>query len=166
MSTTVNRAARLPSVTVTWLLFSLAPVVWAFPGQAAEPGPYQQVSDLAIYLGVIPAAVVRGHPSAHAEASMHKDARSPGRQDYHLTIALFERESGKRVENAEVIGTVSGLGHIGTNQLRLEPMLIAGTVTYGGYVPMARNEQYTITLDISRPGAGPKLKAEFLYRPD
>ena len=148
---------------LVWNFVLAVALLSVVPALAAEREPYQQVRDLAVYLGVMPAAVVRGHPPAHAERSMHGGASPHGRNEYHITIALFEHESGKRVENADVSATVSGLGHVGTIRLHLEPMSIAQTVTYGGFVTMPGNERYTIAVEIRRPGSEPPVKAEFTY---
>jgi hypothetical protein len=107
-------------------------------------------------------SLLRGHLPSHRESSMH-GGPTHGISEYHLTIALFERESGKRIENADVLATVSGLGHIGTTRLRLEPMSIAGTVTYGGFVTMPGSDRYTISVKVRRPGAETPLNAEFIY---
>jgi hypothetical protein len=40
-------------------------------GRAAEDAQFKTVAGLAVYLGVVPAAIVKGHPSGHAEQTMH-----------------------------------------------------------------------------------------------
>ena len=86
-----------------------------------------------------------------------------GADMYHLVVALFDRNSGARVEDAEVSAVVSGLGHVGTSRTRLEPMSIASTVTYGGFVQMPPRDRYTINLEIRRPGATAPVKADFMF---
>lgn len=148
--------------TAIWLFFFAFAVTSVVPGTAAASEPYKVVGDLAVYLGVIPAPVVRGHSPRHPEGKMHGGA-SQQANEYHITIALFERDSGKRVEDAEVWATVSGLGHVGTTRLRLEPMSIAETVTYGGYVTMSGKDRYTIAVEVRKPGSKGSLKTEFTY---
>lgn len=123
--------------------------------------PSQETSDLVVYLGVMPAQLIRGHAPTHTEASMHGGAPPAG--DQHIVVAVFDKASGTRIENAEVTAVVSGLGHLGTTRVRLEPMQIAGTVTYGGFVPMSGNDRYTIAVEIRRPGTGSPEAAQFTY---
>ncbi|WP_445504394.1 hypothetical protein [Microvirga sp. G4-2] len=131
------------------------------PVHAQVLSPSQETSDLVVYLGVMPAQLIRGHPPSHAEASMHGGAPSAG--DQHIVVAVFDKASGARIENADVTAVVSGLGHVGTTRVRLDPMQIAGTVTYGGFVPMSGNDRYTIAVEIRRPGAGSPEAAQFTY---
>ncbi len=93
---------------------------------------------------------------------MHGGA-SQEANEFHVTIALFERDSGKRVEDAEVRATVSGLGHVGTSRLQLEPMSIAETVTYGGFITMSGKDRYTIAVEVRKPGSKGSPKTEFTY---
>src|SRR6266536_931998 len=41
---------------------------------AADDPPYKLAGGLAIYIGVVPAEIVKGHPSPHAEKTMHGGA--------------------------------------------------------------------------------------------
>lgn len=118
---------------------------------------------LAVYAGVLPAEIVRGHPASHSEATMHGGPTSP--RDYHLVVAIFEAASGKRVEDAEVIADIGGIGHVGEQRLRLEPMAIAGSVTYGGFFAPRDRGRYEITVEIRRPRQGAPTRAEFVYPP-
>ena len=123
--------------------------------------PFQKVDGLAMYLGVMPAQIVRGHPTGHTEAAMH--GGPPHDPDtYHLVVALFDATSGTRIEDADVSAAVSGLGHVGMQRIRLEPMSIAATVTYGGFVRMPTRDRYTIGLEVLRRGAAP-AKADFVF---
>jgi len=49
-----------------------------------------------IYLGVLPVEMDRGYPKEHAESSMHNGLVS-GVEQYHVLIALFESNTGKRI---------------------------------------------------------------------
>jgi hypothetical protein len=129
------------------------------PASAQEPDSYKAVDGLGVYLGVLPAAIVRAQP----DAAMHGGAPS-GAHDYHIIIALFDAATGARIENAEVTATVSGLGHVGGRRLDLEPMTIAGTVTYGQFVPLPGEDIYDIAVDISVPGRDSPVRADFSYR--
>ena len=135
------------------------------PALAAADDSYGTADGIAAYLGVLPAQVVRGHAQAHPEGSMHGGAPG-GRHSDHLVVALFDAASGDRIEDAEVTATVAGLGHVGSVRLRLEPMTIAGTVTYGEFVTFAGNDRYTISLEITLPGRDQPVRIDFVYRHD
>lgn len=61
---------------------------------------HQLVDGIAVYFGVLPAEMIRGHPKAHPESQMHGGI--PIDRRYHLTVAIFDDTSGKRITNAVV----------------------------------------------------------------
>lgn len=130
---------------------------------AAEEN-YQVAHGLGVYLGILPAGIVRGHPEWHAEGAMHGGAPR-GRHQYHIVIAIFDAKTGARIEKAQVTANVSGLGNVGTQNIELEPMLIAGTVTYGNFVELPGYDRYDIKLDITVPGREPApVRIDFTYQ--
>jgi hypothetical protein len=133
---------------VASLLLGLIPISG---GALAEDGGYQTADGLAVYLGIIPASVVKGHPSTHTEGAMHEGVRW-GPHTRHIVVAVFDAATGRRVENAKVEANIEGLGHVGQQRITLDPMLIASTVTYGSFVTLGGNEQYEIRLEIMVPG--------------
>ncbi|UCM18379.1 iron transporter [Ensifer adhaerens] len=130
---------------------------------ASEGENYRVVDDLAVYLGILPAAMVRGHPKGHPETSMH-DGAPGGAHEYHIVVALFEARNGARIENAAVTATVSGLGHVGTKTIELQPMAIAETITYGNFVTLLGTDRYDIQLQISVPGREHPVQIGFEYQ--
>lgn len=138
-----------------WLTASL-------PASAQSDDNYKVVGDIAAYLGVVPAEIVRGHAVGHPEQEMHG---GPPRAShaYHIVIALFEEPSGRRIEDAEVAAMVSGLGHVGGTRIALEPMPIAGVVTYGAFVTLSGTDRYAIDLEVSRPGREATAGISFSY---
>lgn len=129
-----RRASAAPNRSNWRALFALLAVtlVGAFAVPAsADDDSYKVVDGLAAYLGVMPSGLVKGHPTGHPEAAMHGGA-SGARHEYHVLIALFDSVTGARVEDAKVTANISGLGHVGGTNVELEPMTIAGTVTYAG----------------------------------
>ncbi len=131
--------------------------------QVAPAGGVREVGGLVVYLGVMPAAVVQGHPPGHPERAMHGGTPT-GRHTYHLVVAVFEAASGTRVTDAEVTATVTGLGHVGQTRMPLEPMTVANALSYGGFVALPGSDVYQITIDIRRPRATGAPRAEFTYR--
>lgn len=160
------RSAGFASVarrSPNWRQIALAGLCLAVsvPAFATPTGGYQLAGDLAVYLGIVPAQIVRGHP----EAQMHSGAPH-GSGEYHIVVALFEATSGARVTNAEVGANVSGMGHIAETRIALEPMLTEGVVTYGGFVSLAGRDRYTITIEIRRPGAAAAKRIMFVFDVD
>jgi len=144
--------------TTLWLA-----AFWFTPASAEENENYKVAQGLGVYLGVLPAAIARGHLESHPEATMH-GGPPRGTHEYHIIIAVFEAATGARIENAKVTATVSGLGHVGQNSLELEPMAIAGTVTYGGFVDLPGNDRYDIAVDVSVPGRPAPARVSFTYQ--
>ena len=155
-----SRFARRVGLPALLLLPALAV---ATPVSAQEGESYKVVQDLGVYLGMLPAAIVRGHPVGHPEATMHGGTPS-GAHDYHIIVAIFDAATGARIENAKVSASVSGLGHVGGNSFELEPMTIAGTVTYGEFVTLPGDNRYDIAIDIGIPGRSSPVRADFSYQ--
>ena len=128
-------------------------------GALANDG-YQTSDGLAVYFGIVPAAVVRGHPSSHAEGAMHGGAGT-ARHQQHVVVAVFDAETGVRVENARVSARIAGLGDLGRQAIELEPMTIANTVTYGAFVTLPGNDRYEISVDIAAPGRPRTVSVKF-----
>lgn len=131
------------------------------PAAAQDAGQYRVADGVAVYLGLLPAAMVRGHPPGHPEAEMHSGVPE-GRHVYHLVVALFEADSGARIEDATVEARVGPLGLPGRTR-RLEPMEIADTVTYGEYFTTRGEGRYRIALVVARPGSEEPIEMEFDY---
>lgn len=143
-------------------VFGLGSLASASAAFAADAN-FREAGDFAVYLGVAPAAIVKGHPVGHAERQMHGGA-STGRHEYHVFVAVFDRVSGERIGDAQVTATISGEGHVGESRIRLEPMEIADTVTYGNFVTLPGRDRYTIAVAIQRSGRVPPTEVSFSYR--
>ena len=130
---------------------------------AADSATHKVVHGVAIYLGVLPAEMILGHPKSHTEAEMHGGVPA-GQHQQHVVVALFDQASGKRISGAKVSARVHEINLAGT-QKKLEPMLIAGTVSYGNYFNMpAANNPYRIRVLIELPGVAGVIEAQFDYQ--
>jgi hypothetical protein len=118
------------------------------PGIAGVVDGFKSSGDLAVYLGVVPAATVRGHPAGHPESQMHGGAPSSA-HSMHIVAAVFEKDSGERITKAKVTAHITEPGGL-QRSMRLEPMKIAGTVTYGGFTTFARGIDYQIGIRVER----------------
>ena len=134
----------------------------AVTAQGAGDGSSMIVDGVLAYLGVMPAAIVQGHPRSHPEGAMHGGAPE-GRHQYHLVLALFDAASGNRIETAQVSVTVMGLGHSGGTRADLDPMTIAGTVTWGAFVRLPGRDLYDLTFEVLLPGSKQTIVFPFRY---
>jgi hypothetical protein len=137
-----------------------AAVLW-MPGAAValDAGQTKTAEGLTVYLGAMPAEIIRGHPTSHPEGGVHGGPpRSP--HSYHLVVAIFETATGARVSDAKVVARVSSLGLAGVRK-PLEPMHIADTITYGNYFDLPDKERYRINVEVERPQG--TVRFEFAY---
>ena len=143
---------ELPLILLGFLFFSAASI-------ADQSDTHKTVGGIEIYIGVMPAEVIRGRESA-TETHMHGGV--PVRSDlYHLVAALFEPGSGARITGAQVSATVTEPGMAGQSKL-LQPMTIADAVTFGNYFAMSDQRTNRIHLEIHVPGRSP-VSADFEY---
>ena len=131
------------------------------PADAARDGLYQSALGVEAYVGVVPAEITKGHEPTQPEGPMHGGVPRGGHQ-YHLVAAVFDAKTGERITDATVTAQVSGVGLEGSMK-SLEPMSIAGTITYGGYFDLPGPDLYTIGLTIKRPGAALPITLKFTY---
>lgn len=158
-----ERLCRLASRLLAPAVLVALLAAWNTPASAALEESYKTAGDFAVYFGVIPAEIVRGHAPTHAEREMHGGPPA-GAHNLHIVVAVFDAASGTRIGDAKVKATISGLGHVGMTTLDLEPMTIAEATTYGAYVNLSGNDRYTIQLEIRRPPGSAQAAVEFVYR--
>lgn len=147
------------------LLMLLASITIASPARAEVEPSSRKVADLTVYVGIMPAEIVRGHPQFHPEGKMHGGAAG-GAHEYHFVVAIFESSSGTRVEDAEVWATIEGLGHVSQNRVKLEPMVIAGTTTFGSFITLPGTDRYQIRVEIRRPNKAEPIETDFTVTHD
>lgn len=129
--------------------------------RAADDGQHKVVGGLSIYVGVLPAEVLLGHPKGHHEREMHGGVPA-GANRYHVVAALFDAASGKRITDAKVKVGGASLGMAASRQ-KAEPMLINNVTTYGAYIMLAGPGPYKIQVEIRRPGSNKPIEVEFDY---
>lgn len=158
---TTNDASRTARLFAVFWLAVFPGWIAAAPSTTAFSGNSGVVEGVTVYLGILPSEMIRGHPAAHPEASMH-GGPSGRRGEHHVLIALFDAE-GTRLENMEVQVRV---GEVGLSAVKkpLEPMQIAGTVTYGNFFSMPKPGPYSIELDWRVKGEKKWSHAVFIYR--
>ncbi|ACL73593.1 hypothetical protein [Thioalkalivibrio sulfidiphilus] len=140
---------------------SLWVALLGFHTATADPGYRQVANGTVVYLGVLPAAMVRGHHEDHPEAVMHNGIPR-GRHVFHVMAAVFDAESGDQIKDAQVEARVAALGLAGVSR-PLESMRIDDTITYGNYFTLRGEGPYDIQITIARPGADTPAIVRFTY---
>jgi hypothetical protein len=161
--------SRLFRLVPRGLCIVAASFALAAPAGAGVVDGVKTVDGLTVYLGVVPAAVTRGHAPQHTESTMHGGAAARRSiHDVHLLVAVFNSASGQRLRNVKVTARIHGAGrNLGT--VPLTPMTVNGALTYGGYAKLGWEEDVMILVDIRRPGRTPRTStttAQFEYAHD
>lgn len=143
-----------------WLM--LANVSWAAGNQQ-----YQLVNGLAVYIGVLPAAMTTRYLPGRSPSEVHGGAPSWGEQ-FHVIVAIFDNTSGTRVTDAEVSAAVVNASVPGERVSgppgKLQPMQLADGTAYGNYFNMPGPIPYRIEVEIRRRGIREAAKATFDYK--
>jgi hypothetical protein len=151
----VSRRATIALLAALCLACGLSDVA-----VAAEADQSKTAGGVTVYLGVVPAEIVKGLSAiGSTERPMHGGVPK-GPHEYHFVAAVFDAGTGARVSDAVVTAEVSGLGLAGAKR-KLEPMQISGTTTYGGFFDLPGFDLYTVNLTIER-GASPAV-LQFKY---
>lgn len=118
------------------------------------------VDGIGIYIGVVPCELIQG-----PERQMHGGVPAV-KHCHHVMVALFDNASGQRIEDATVSARVREMGASGVSGAvkKLEPMAIAGAMTYGNFFVMPEPGPFLINLQIQRPGSTHKTETQFQYR--
>ena len=128
----------------------------------ADSSRSKVVDGVTIYLGIVPAEIMRGHPKEHPEGTMHGGGPR-GEEQYHVMVALFDAKTGQRITDADVKASVAGVGRT-ESPVTLEPMNIADTITYGNYFNMSGYGPFRIDLQIRRPSTAHVIEARFEHK--
>jgi hypothetical protein len=152
MARTASRLLAPLALTAALAMMSLA----------AADDLYREADGLAVYLGLLPAEMVRGQPPRHLEERMH-GGPPRGEHAYHLTVAVFDAGTGARIEDAKVEAEVARIGLRGPRRT-LEPMALADTITYGGYVTFGGRGLFRIRLWITTPDRPEPVGISFDHR--
>jgi hypothetical protein len=129
---------------------------------AAAVTEYEKHADgLAVYLGVMPAQLLRGNADAAHLATMHGGLPS-GSGSHHVVVSIFAERTGRQIDDASVEAGVGLLG-LGETRRRMEPMKIADTTTYGNFFPMTGAGPFVVRVTIRRPGQDHATQVQFNY---
>ena len=128
-------------------------------GSAAEQT--LTVDGMEVFYGIMPAEIVRQTPVQGSGVGHRGRERKNAR---HLVVALFDAGTKQRIADASIVASVTPLG-LASDEKRLEPMRIDGTITFGNFFDFPDDSgPFRIVLTIARPHS-PNLSATFEYRP-
>jgi hypothetical protein len=127
------------------------------------PRDKQVVDGMAIYLGVMPAALVQGHAITQGDPTALHGGTAESAASHHLLVALFDAKTGARITDARIRAAVGDRSSKHGPLKPLEPMQIAGTTTYGNFFPLEGQDAWRIHLTIERPNIAQRTEADFRY---
>ena len=129
---------------------------------AKSAGNFKAVGGMEIYLGFVPAEVLRAYPQESAERSLHGGVPS-GAGYFHVNVSLFDRTSKTPVAGAEVRLRIALLNGTGVSRT-LEPVTLNSVPGYGNYVRLRRNTQYVMTVRVQKSDAPRAVEARFYHK--
>lgn len=131
-------------------------------GPAKPVGPYKTVDGMEIYLGLLPAEVMRAAPAGSAERTMHGGVPS-GSGYFHVNVSVFDAASKSPVGGAKVSLRVEQLDGSGATKA-LEPVALNNVPGYGNYVRLRRNTQYVLIVRVQKPDTPRAAEARFEHK--
>lgn len=155
-------ASRALIVLLAVMLFAIPVLLMPVRSMAETHSGYLVDHGIAVYYAIIPAEMIAGHPKQHPEGAMHGGV--PNRSHaHHVMVALFDASGLERIVNAVVTVTISEIGLVG-EQKKLEPITVAGALTYGIYFDLRLRTDYRIRVDIKGPGSPNAARVEFGFK--
>ena len=124
----------------------------------AASGLSKVVDGMTIYVGIVPAPIIRGRSMDHASGAMHSGTTRGGQ--YHLLVVLLDTATGKGIVDAEVVANVSEFGKTGPD-VNLDLMKISEAVNYGNYFDLPDSGPFRINLKIRRPNVSQVTQTYF-----
>lgn len=143
---------------LAWIALAVSPLA----ALADVGNETKSAAGLKVDLGIVPAETIRTRPEEYAEIKMHGGVPS-GKSMYHVMVAVFDADTGVRITDAQVTARVEEVGLTSENK-KLEPMRIAGALTYGNFFRMAGQGTFRITVQIRRPGTTRATEMQFEHR--
>lgn len=153
-------AALKPARTLA-VLIALSLTFGMVRAAGVNPDQPIRLDGMELFFGIIPAEILRGHPSSHEEQSMHGGVPS-NKGVRHLIISVFDAKTQTRITDAAITGSITEAGMATQNQ-KLEAMSFGGAVSYGNYFAMPNQGPYEIVVNVRRPGDSKTSTARFQY---
>lgn len=101
------------------------------------------------------------------DVNLHGGLDSLSANDYHVMVAIFDKQTNSRIMDATVIAQVEKKGLMANEEsvLPMEKMITSGTVTYGNFFRLNSDSTYNIKVDIYRPRKSGKEEVELTFKP-
>jgi cytochrome c5 len=148
---------------IVYMMNPVAPAATAGAAASAAGGPdYRVVDGTTVYFGATAVEAMRRNPAQYPTKVYGVPPVGP--DQYYVTVALFDTNTGRRISDAVVRARVSTAAAAGPEKT-LEPVTVADARSYGTYFAMAGTGPYEIAVRISRPGAPDAILARFEYAP-
>jgi cytochrome c5 len=142
---------------------STAPKAGAAAAEPAKPtGNVKTVGGTEIYLGVLPAEVLRSFPKDSVERSMHGGVPS-GSGHYHVNVSVLDAATKAPIAGARVEIKIDERG-LSTETKSLLPITTSSIPSYGNYIKLKGKTQYIFTVKVQKPGSPQPLEAQFDHR--
>ena len=129
---------------------------------AKPAGNVRTVGGTEIYLGVLPAEILRSYPKDSAERSMHGGVPG-GPGHYHVNVSVIDEKSKAPIAGAKVEVKIDEPG-MSSETKALMPIATSGVPSYGNYVKLKGKTQYVFTVKVHRSDSPQPLEARFEHR--
>lgn len=137
-------------------------VLMAAPAAQAkgELPRHQVIDNVSIYLGVLPLQMAMNEAD-----ELKLPARVYGEKNrYYVLFALFDKDTGKRIDAADVKVRVEALGGLDFSQKQLKPVHVEKLVSFGNYFRMADPDLYHIDFWVTPSGSDKVVSGTFDYQ--
>ena len=149
--------------TLSSSLIAVGLLVCACSDNTDLPRSTQTVDGITIYVGVMPAELVKGHITASGEPGALHGGTTPASSSHHIVVALFDSGTGAHITDAQIRAGVRDRSNDHEPDMTLEPMQINGAMSYGNFFQMQGPGVWRIHLEILRPGMSAPIEADFGY---
>lgn len=122
---------------------------------ATGTSQYRAAGSYVIYMGVLPAEMIFDNIKMHG-------GLPAGAFRYHITVVVFDRDTGNRIFNASVSARMSN-SSIDTGFKKLEDMSFNKKHVYGNYFKLSAPGPYRIQVIVKNRKKTEKILVEFQY---
>jgi len=113
-----------------------------------------------VYLVVMPAEMISGHPEDHPESLMHRENRIENKNQFHISVGVIEAKSGFRLQNLDVSARVISGDYQGPVKI-MENMQMGGKHSFGNYFMIPGSGAYQVEVKIQHKGQSDMLIVTF-----
>jgi hypothetical protein len=119
---------------------------------------------LTVHYGIVPAS-----KAANSDRTAASDVGAVNPDTYHLTVAIFDSATGRRLSDATVLASVKGPRRNDTRfhskpvEKRLDPVKIGNAVTYGNDFEMPWSGIYHVDLTVTQKDQPKPTSIRFNY---